>query len=78
MNGGSSTISMPGAPASTRNSVGRGSPSAIAFATTMYTAHTSPEVTNHFSPSMRQPASVRCAVVAIPDGSEPACSSVTA
>jgi hypothetical protein len=30
------------------------------------------------SPSMRQPASVRAAVVAIRDGSEPACSSVTA
>jgi hypothetical protein len=38
----------------------------------------SPEVTNHFSPSITQPPSRRRAVVAIPDGSEPACSSVTA
>jgi acyl-CoA dehydrogenase len=41
-------------------------------------AATSPEVTNHFSPSMRQPPSSGVAVVAIPDGSEPASASVTA
>ena len=44
----------------------------------MITSATSPLVTNHFSPRMRQPEPVGVAVVAIPDGSEPACSSVTA
>ena len=75
MNGGSSTTEIPGEVASTRNSVG---PSPSAFATTMKTVAMSPEVTNHFSPSITQPPSRRRAVVAIPDGSEPACSSVTA
>ena len=53
-------------------------PSSIAFAMTMITLATSPEVTNHFSPSIAQPASVRVAVVAMVDGSEPESSSVTA
>jgi hypothetical protein len=35
-------------------------------------------VTNHFSPSISQPSPSCRAVVAMPDGSEPACSSVTA
>ncbi|MGH2851534.1 MAG: acyl-CoA dehydrogenase family protein [Solirubrobacteraceae bacterium] len=35
-------------------------------------------VTNHFSPSITQPPSLRRAVVVIPDGSEPASASVTA
>ena len=48
------------------------------LATTISTRATSPEVTNHFSPLMRQPASVATAVVAIPLGSEPASASVTA
>ena len=66
---------MPGASAGTRNSVG---PSG-ATATTMITSATSPLVTNHFSPRMRQPPpSSGSAVVAIADGSEPARASVTA
>ena len=44
----------------------------------MWTSATSPLVTNHFSPRIRQPASVRSAVVVMPDGSEPASASVTA
>ena len=35
-------------------------------------------VTNHFSPLIRKPASVRSAVAAIREGSEPASRSVTA
>ena len=45
---------------------------------TMKTAAMSPVVTNHFSPLITQPPSVLTAVVAMPDGSDPACSSVTA
>ena len=45
---------------------------------TIITRAASAEVTNHFSPSITQPPSLRVAVVAIFEGSEPACSSVTA
>jgi hypothetical protein len=65
----------PGRSASTMNSVG---PCPSAFATTMWAVATSPLVTNHFSPSITQPAPSRRAVVRMPDGSEPANSSVTA
>jgi len=41
-------------------------------AMTTSTRATSPEVTNHFSPLIRQPASVLTAVVAIVLGSDPA------
>lgn len=45
---------------------------------TTSTSATSPEVTNHFSPLIRKPPSVRTALVSIPEGSEPAFRSVTA
>jgi hypothetical protein len=44
----------------------------------MSKSDTSPDVTNHFSALMRQPAAVRSAVPAIPPASEPAAPSVTA
>ena len=44
----------------------------------MITSATSPLVTNHFSPRIRQPPSDGVALVAIADGSEPASASVTA
>jgi hypothetical protein len=82
---GSSTVVMPGASAGTANSVSplprpaASSPLALgAIATTMITFATSPLVTNHLSPRIRQPSPAGSAVVAIPEGSEPACSSVTA
>ncbi len=76
VNGGSSTNSRPSASASTMNNVG---PYPAQIATTMCAAATSPLVTNHFSPSRSQPpAPSGVAVVRMPEGSEPACSSVTA
>ena len=66
---------MPGSPVGTRNNVG---PSG-AIATTTITSATSPLVTNHFSPRIRQPPPSRGdAVVSIAEGSEPAFASVTA
>ena len=65
---------IPGVSVGTANSVG---PSGAA-ATTMITSATSPLVTNHLSPRIRQPSPTGSAVVAIPEGSDPACSSVTA
>ena len=50
----------------------------IALATTMCAAATSPVVTNHFSPLIRQPPAILAAVARISDGSDPANSSVTA
>ena len=78
MNRGLSTYSTPGADGSIRNSVGRRSAPSTTLAMTISTLATSPEVTNHFSPLMRQPASVATAVDAIPPGSDPASASVTA
>jgi hypothetical protein len=50
-----------------------------AIATTMITSATSPLVTNHFSPLIRQPPPASgVADVSIADGSEPASASVTA
>ena len=70
--------STPRTPGSTRKRVGRTSSPSIALAMTIITRAASAEVTNHFSPSITQPPSLRVAVVAIFEGSEPACSSVTA
>ena len=86
MKGGSSTVVMPGASAGTANSVVRrgvagsssDSPGSRAYAATTITAAMSPKVTNHFSPLISQPPGTRRATVRMPDGSLPACSSVTA
>ena len=74
----SSTYSTPGASDSTRNSVGSRCSPSTTLAMTISTLATSPVVTNHFSPEIRKPASVRSATVLIPEGSEPASASVTA
>ena len=78
MNFGLSVYSTPWALGSTRNSVGSRSEPSTTLAITISTRATSPEVTNHFSPLIRQPPSVATAVLAIPPGSEPASASVTA
>ena len=55
-----------------------GAPSGWTSASTSRWSATSPTVTNHLTPSIRQPSPSGVAVVAMPLGSEPACSSVIA